>query len=81
MNVTKEQVAAAVRTIAAFGETIRELGEVPSGVLYAIAMGKGIDLAAYERIIDRLVGAELVERRGDVLVWIGPQPAAETLSR
>ncbi len=65
-------VTAQLRLIAAIGGTIQELGAVPSGHLYARLMGQ-LDLAAYERIIDALVRAELIRRdAGSVLTWVGP---------
>jgi hypothetical protein len=53
-------------------ETIRELGEVPSGHLYAQLMGH-MSLECYESIILGLTGAKLVKRDGSHLLrWVGP---------
>lgn len=69
---TKQQVQASVNALLAIAEAIRELGEVPSGELYARLMGH-MDLETYESFIRRLVGAKLVENRGHLLVWVGPE--------
>jgi len=57
-------------------EAIRELGEVPSGHLFAhlMTMPPLTQLTAdqYQRMIDCLKGAGLVEERAHLLVWIGP---------
>lgn len=69
---TKQQLHAAFNAIAALAEAIRSLGNVPSGKLYATVMNH-MDLKTYESFIDRLVGAQLVERRSDELIWVGPK--------
>lgn len=71
---SKEQIKAALGAVQAIAETIREVGEVPSGVLYAQLVGVLPDLASYERILGILKGAKLVvEETNHVLRWIGPQ--------
>ena len=71
MSRTSEALAA-VRVAHAIAETIRELGEVPSGHLYARVMGV-MDLRQYEQVIDLLIDARLVERApSHLLRWIGP---------
>ena len=71
MSTTSEAIAA-VRVAHAVAETIRELGQVPSGHLYARLMGV-MDLHQYEQVIGLLVDARLVERdRSHLLRWIGP---------
>lgn len=76
MTATKEQVNAALEMVRAVGDAIREAGEVPSGHLYAVLMGK-VDLAGYERMVDMLVGAGLVERAPNHLLrWVGPAKEA-----
>ena len=62
----------AVQVAHAVAEVIRNLGEVPSGHLYAQVMGV-MDLHQYEQVIDILVDARLVERiPSHLLRWIGP---------
>lgn len=65
----------AYRTALAFtmavAETIRELGEVPSGHLYARLMDR-LSLASYDAIITSLKNAKLVEEKSHVLRWVGP---------
>ena len=71
MSTTSEAIAA-VRVAHAVAETIRELGQVPSGHLYARLMGV-MELHQYEQVIGLLVDARLVERdRSHLLRWIGP---------
>jgi hypothetical protein len=72
-NVTKDEVRAALGVLMAVSETIRDLGEVPSGVLYSQLMG-AVSLSAYEKIIGTLKGAKLVEETpGHLLRWVGPK--------
>ena len=71
MSKTSEALAVA-RVAHAIAESIRELGEIPSGHLYARLMGM-MDLSQYEQIIGLLIDARLVERdRFHLLRWIGP---------
>ena len=72
---TESQIEAALmaaQVAHAIAEVIRELGEIPSGHLYARLMGM-MDLSQYEQIIGLLIDARLVERdRFHLLRWIGP---------
>lgn len=71
-TLTPGQASKAIEVLHAMAEVVRGLGEVPSGVLYAHCMG-ALTLEQYERAIDILVGAGLVERASaHVLRWIGP---------
>jgi hypothetical protein len=71
MSKTSEAIAA-VRVAHAIAAAIRNLGEVPSGHLYARVMGV-MDLRQYEQVIDLLIDARLVEREpSHLLRWIGP---------
>jgi hypothetical protein len=70
---TADKLAAALSVIRLIADTIREVGSVPSGTLYANLMGR-MDLGTYQRIIDTLKGAGLVsESRASLLTWIGPE--------
>lgn len=72
MSKTSEALAA-VRVAHAIAESIRELGEIPSGHLYARLMGI-MELRQYEQVIDLLIDAHLVEREpSHLLRWIGPK--------
>jgi hypothetical protein len=67
-----EAALKAVQVAHAIAEVIRNLGEVPSGHLYARVMGV-MDLSQYEQVIDLLIDARLVERdRSHLLRWAGP---------
>lgn len=71
-EVTRQQVEAAIQVAKAIADAIRDLGEVPSGELYARVMGH-LTLANYEKVIDSLVGAGLVKREANHLLrWVGP---------
>jgi len=66
----KAQVSNAIQILRAIAETIRELKEVPSGTLYAQLMGQ-MDLATYQRVIDTLKGAKVIEETpASLLRWI-----------
>ncbi len=71
MSITKEQAAAAVKTLIAVAETIRELKRVPAGTLYATLMGT-MDLPTFESMVNTLVNTGLVKRDGHVLAWVEP---------
>lgn len=70
-SATKQQTQDSITMIFAITETIRELGEVPSGHLYAGLMHK-ISLNSYEAVISMLIRANLVKRSYHLLTWIGP---------
>lgn len=72
MPVTQAEVSAALNSIKAVADTIRELGEVPSGHLYAQLMPV-LGLHEYERIIDILKRAGLVRESNNLLTWVEPQ--------
>jgi hypothetical protein len=67
---TKDDVKAALAVVAAVTETIRELGEVPSGHLYARLMGR-MSLETYNQIIQTIKNTGLVSETGHVLKWVG----------
>jgi hypothetical protein len=70
---TKQEVASTVAIVKAIAETIKELGSVPSGHLYAQLMGR-MSLDQYNQIIAMLVRADLVHLGGDHLItWTGPK--------
>jgi len=66
------QALAAIRLVA---DCIREAGSIPAGHLYAALMAKGCTLQTFDRIVSMLTsnehGAAIVEKRGDLLVWVG----------
>jgi hypothetical protein len=70
-KATPEEIAAYVRAIKAVADCIRDLGRVPSGHLYALLMPL-MSLATYQRIIENLRAAEIVEQTPAFeLVWKG----------
>lgn len=75
MDEAKAQAKGALKAVTAVADAIRDLGEVPSGVLYAHLAGK-LSLEAYEKLIGVLKGAGLVrETPSHLLVWTGPEAA------
>lgn len=66
---TAATIDAMRRAIDALVDTIRDCGPMgcPSGVLYAGLMTTGVSLSTYERIIEALIAAGRIERRGHVL--------------
>ena len=71
-TVTNTEVKAAFGILQAVAGAIRELGEVPSGHLYANLMSK-LTIAQFEQVIGVLKGAGLVrESNAHLLSWIGP---------
>ena len=66
----KNQIRGALEIALAVGDAIKELGSVPSGVLYAQVMGH-MSLETYNKIIGLLVGAGVVSEKNHVLTWIG----------
>lgn len=71
--MTKEQLKATLQAVLAVGEAIREVGEVPSGHLYAQLMGH-LRLDQYNAIIRTLKEAGVVSESNYLLKWIGPKP-------
>jgi hypothetical protein len=68
----KQEALSAFKVVAAIGETIRDLGEVPSGHLYAQLMSR-MSLDTYNKIIGILKQTKLVKESGHLLTWIGPK--------
>ena len=67
------QERAALEIVAAVGSAIHDLGQVPSGHLYARLMDR-LTLAQYESIISTLIRAKMVKRDGNhLLTWCGPK--------
>ncbi len=71
-NVTKEQVMAGMQLVLVVADSVRELGNAPTGAIYA-ALSDRIDYAGFERIIGILVNTGVIRKNGNLLVWIEPQ--------
>ena len=72
MTNNAAQAKAATSILFAVAETIRELGSVPSGPLYARLMDR-MTFQAYQEMIDVLKRADVVEEKNFVLTWKGPR--------
>ena len=70
METTKQQIDGAVQVIAAIANTIRSLGKIPSGELYARIVDR-VTIEQYDRILDILKNAELIEVKHHEIAWIG----------
>lgn len=66
----------AVKIAVAVADTIRELGEIPAGTLYAVLMTR-MSHHDFEQLMGILVSAGLVKRSAShLLTWIGPAAEA-----
>jgi hypothetical protein len=72
MTNTKEQMKAGPDVVFAVTEAIREAGSIPAGTLYAVLLGK-VDIHGFEKLVSIVTGSGLVEKRGDLLCWVGPE--------
>ena len=71
-------VEAYFRNVRALADAIRELGEIPSGHLYARVMGF-MTLEVYQSMIENLKAAGVVrEEPSHLLVWQEPLGEEET---
>jgi hypothetical protein len=72
MTPTQQRLAA-FNAVAAMAETIRKLGSVPAGTMYANLVDQ-MDLPTFTRMIEVLKGAGLVaENSAHLLMWTGPR--------
>jgi hypothetical protein len=65
---TTDEVSSAINAIKSVADCIKELGQVPNGVLYSQLMGV-MSLNQYEQIIGILSRAGVIENRNNLLVW------------
>ena len=70
MTKTNARVERAVAIANAIALSVRELGSVPSGHVYAAYMGE-INLDVYNYLVDSMVKAGLIRKSGNVLTWCG----------
>jgi hypothetical protein len=63
------QEKAALQTVVAVGEAIKDLGSVPSGHLYARLMGH-MSLETYNKVIGLLVKVGAVKEENHLLTWV-----------
>lgn len=70
--MTKAEIEAGINAVMAVGNALKELREVPEGTLYATLM-QYVSLEQLRKILDMLIGAELVTRTpAHLLRWVGP---------
>ncbi len=71
LTENKERLTAALFIAVAVADAIKELGQVPSGHLYARLMGK-LSLDQYESLIRTLCNSGVIREDGNHLLhWIG----------
>lgn len=70
MQISKDQFKAGLNVVFAVTEAIREAHEIPAGTLYAVLMGR-VDIHGFDKIVSIVTGSGLVEKRGDLLRWLG----------
>ena len=68
--VEQKEIAAAINVLKILSETIRELGRVPNGELWAGCMSK-LSFNDYTQAINIIKGAGIVKEENNVLIWIG----------
>lgn len=69
---TKEQLNSGLRLMLAVAETIREVGEAPSGTIYAALMDK-VSYNGYMGLLASLQCAGLIEVAPNHMIkWVGP---------
>ena len=66
---TQNAIKAALGILKAVADAIRELGEVPSGHLYAHLMRK-LSLEQYEQVIGVLKQAGLITESNHLFTWV-----------
>ena len=69
--ITAKQITAYLNTVKAVADAIKEVGEVPSGSLYAMLI-EHLTLEQYNRIIGHLKTAGVVVEKNNVLYWQEP---------
>jgi hypothetical protein len=80
VTVLAHELKAGLAILMAVSETIRELGEVPSGTLYATLIGK-VDFDGYEAMLRTLTNAGLIQVMPSHMIrWCGPKIEKETRS-
>lgn len=70
MRVTAQEVQAVIETVKAVNDAIKELGTIPSGLLYAHLMGV-MDIHTYNRIIELLQRAGTIKVRNHLITYCG----------
>lgn len=75
MNATKDEVKAAIQIILTVSSLIKELGQVPSGELYAMLLEPlpKMSCETYLRMIDKIREAGLIRVDNHLITWIGPK--------
>ena len=69
-NVTPAEVKTAIKIMAAVASSVKELGRVPSGHVYAMLMGR-MDFQQFQAMENCLLKTGLVKKEGDEYVWKG----------
>lgn len=70
--LTQSQIEAALAKMMAIADAIRELGSVPSGVMYAQVCDR-VNINEYKSILKILEKQKLITVKNDLIEWIGPK--------
>jgi hypothetical protein len=70
MATTPEQATALINAVEAVRVCIKELGTVPSGILYARLM-QYMNIATYQRLLDILVEAKQITVSNHLITYVG----------
>lgn len=68
-TITKQQAMDGIKLIKLVADSIKELKRVPNGHLYAMLMSI-LSLQEYEKIINILKNAGVIELKNNELFWI-----------
>ena len=71
------KIHAALQIIQALAEAIRELKQVPAGVLYSQVIDK-VSLNDFNAAINTLKGSGLVTEQNHLLIWVEPAQTVTT---
>lgn len=69
-NITKNKFFQMREIVSVFAEAVKTAGEIPSGHLYAMVMGK-FTLEQFNTIIGVLKDANLITEKNHLLSWVG----------
>lgn len=77
MTASADDRALVRKIFLAIAGTIKDVGEAPSGVLYAGLMHYGMSLETYLMIVRTLKSLGWVSESGHLLKWTGPETIPE----
>lgn len=70
--VTSSATQTTLDAVQAICEAVREVGQIPSGHLYAMVCGN-LSLEQYQRVLEVAKRAGLIKETNNLLRWTGPE--------